>query len=453
MQSINPATEEIIGHFEAHSAKDAVHIIEQAHSAFLNWRKTDFAARATLLNNVAQTLETNKERYAELMANEMGKVVKEGISEIEKCASVCRYYAEHGAEFLADETVQLDSGESFITYQPLGVILAIMPWNFPFWQVFRFAAPTIMAGNSAILKHASNVCGCALEIEEIFNASGAPEHLFNSILIKGADTKHLIQHPLVQAVTLTGSTEAGKSVAKTAGEALKKSVLELGGSDPYIILEDADIEQAAKLCVQSRMLNAGQSCIAAKRMIVFDKIYDSFLDSFTTEMKKVTTGNPLEDGINIGPQATIELRDQLHQQVEASIKAGAKCTLGGTIPFGVGAFYPPTILVNVDKDCPAYSEEMFGPVATVIRAKDEADAIRIANDTSFGLGSAIFTQNTKHGKKLAKEQLHAGACFVNDFVKSDPRVPFGGIKESGYGRELSKHGIREFVNVKSIHIA
>lgn len=453
MQSINPATEEIIGHFEAHSPKDAVHIIEQAHSAFLDWRKTDFAARTTLLNNVAKTLERNKERYAELMANEMGKVVKEGISEVEKCASVCRYYAEHGAKFLADETIQLDSGESFITYQPLGVILAIMPWNFPFWQVFRFAAPTIMAGNSAILKHASNVCGCALEIEEIFNTSGAPEHLFNSILIKGANTKQLIQHPLVQAVTLTGSTEAGKSVAKTAGETLKKSVLELGGSDPYIILEDADIEQAAKLCVQSRMLNAGQSCIAAKRMIVVDKIYDTFLDSFTTEMKKITAGNPLEDGINIGPQATIELRDQLHQQVEASIKAGAKCTLGGTIPSGVGAFYPPTILVNVDKNCPAYSQEMFGPVATVIRAKDEADAIRIANDTSFGLGSAIFTQNTEHGKKLAKEQLHAGACFVNDFVKSDPRIPFGGIKESGYGRELSKHGIREFVNVKSIHIA
>lgn len=453
MHSTNPTTGKLIKQYDAHDAAEAAAIIEQADTAFGEWKNTDLAQRAELLHRVAKLLEENKDHYAGLMSNEMGKVFKEGVSEIEKCAWVCHYYAEHGAKFLANEPVELDNGKSFVTFQPLGVILAVMPWNFPFWQVFRFAAPTLMAGNAAILKHASNVCGCALEIEKLFKDASAPENLFRTVLVPGKEAEHLIQHPKIQAVTLTGSTEAGRSVARIAGEYLKKTVLELGGSDPYIILEDANIEAAAAACTKSRMINAGQSCIAAKRFIVVDSVYETFLDKFLHQMQQIKMGNPLTEDTDIGPQASIELRDNLHKQVMASIGAGATCILGGTIPKDEGAFYPPTVLVDVPSDCPAYHEEMFGPVASIIRAKDREEAIQLANDSSFGLGSAVFTRNVAVGEEIAEKQLHAGACFVNDFVKSDPRLPFGGIKQSGYGRELSLFGIREFVNIKAIYVS
>ncbi len=453
MHSTNPTTDTLIQRYEAYDLAQINAIIEQTHQAFLTWKATDFSERAALLNRVADVLEKNKARYGRLMSDEMGKLLKEGISEIEKCVWVCRYYAEHGAQFLDDEAVTLDSGKSFITFQPLGVILAVMPWNFPFWQVFRFAAPTLMAGNSTILKHASNVCGCALAIEEVFKEAGAPVDLFRTVLVSGKEVESIIRHPHIRAVTLTGSTEAGRAVAKTAGECLKKSVLELGGSDPYIILEDANLEKAAAACVKSRMINAGQSCIAAKRFIVVDSIYNQFLAIFSEKMSQLKMGNPLEETVDIGPQANTILRESLHKQVLASIATGAKCLLGGKIPEGAGAFYPPTILADVTPDTPAYHEELFGPVASIIRATDEKDAIRIANDTHFGLGSAIFTENLARGESIARNDINAGACFVNDFVKSDPRLPFGGIKESGYGRELALFGIREFVNIKAVHIA
>jgi succinate-semialdehyde dehydrogenase/glutarate-semialdehyde dehydrogenase len=382
----------------------------------------------------------------------MGKPINQSRAEVEKCAWVCSYYAENTERFLNDEMIRTDASKSFVTFRPLGVVLAVMPWNFPFWQVFRFAAPGLMAGNGGILKHASNVSGCALAIEDVFIKAGFPENIFRAILVPSSQMENVIKNEKVKAVTLTGSVPAGKSVARTAGSVLKKTVMELGGSDPYIILEDADLEFAADTCVTSRLINGGQSCIAAKRFIVVERVYDEFEKLFIENMKLKKMGNPFEEQIDLGPQASVKLRDELHDQVTKSIEMGAKLLIGGKIPEVKGAFYPPTILTEVKKGMPAYNEELFGPVAALIKANDENDAIRIANDTIFGLGAAVFTSDKIRGEKIAREKLNAGCCFVNDFVKSDPRLPFGGIKESGYGRELSKFGIREFVNIKTVYI-
>jgi succinate-semialdehyde dehydrogenase/glutarate-semialdehyde dehydrogenase len=386
------------------------------------------------------------------MAVEMGKPARNGRSEANKCAWVCDYYAENAQIFLKRERVQTDATRSFVSYQPLGVVLAVMPWNFPFWQVFRFAAPALMAGNAGVLKHASNVPGCALAIEEVFLKAGFPENIFRTLLIGSSMVNDVIENPLVMAITLTGSTPAGRAVASKAGEMLKKTVLELGGSDPYVILGDADLEATVNTCVYSRLINAGQSCIAAKRFIVVESIKEEFEQLYIQKMQAVKMGDPMDETVVVGPQARHDLRDELHLQVEKSIKKGAKCLLGGEIPAGKGAFYPPTILTNVKKGMPAYDEELFGPVAAIIPVKDEGEAIAAANDSVFGLGSAIFTRDIEKGTKLAEKDLQAGSSFVNTFVRSDPRLPFGGIKGSGYGRELSHFGIREFVNIKTIFV-
>jgi succinate-semialdehyde dehydrogenase/glutarate-semialdehyde dehydrogenase len=387
------------------------------------------------------------------MAEEMGKPLRGGLSEVEKCAWVCEYYAEHGAAFLRAESIQTDAHRSYVTYQPLGVVLAVMPWNFPFWQVFRFAAPALMAGNGALLKHASNVPGCALAIEEVLHKAGFPEPLFRTLLISSEAVAPVIANPKVAACTLTGSTPAGRAVAAQAGKMLKKSVLELGGSDPYLILADADIEQAAALCATSRLINSGQSCIAAKRFVVVEPVYDAFREAFVAQMKAAKMGDPLAEDTVVGPQARHDLRDELHAQVTQSIQQGAEPLLGCAVPSRPGAYYPPSVLDGVHKGMPAFDEELFGPVAALIRAPDEQQAIRLANDSCFGLGAAVFTRDRARGERIAARDLEAGCCFVNTFVKSDPRLPFGGVKESGYGRELGRYGIREFVNIKTVYVA
>jgi succinate-semialdehyde dehydrogenase/glutarate-semialdehyde dehydrogenase len=382
----------------------------------------------------------------------MGKPLADARGEVEKCAWVCDYYAENAESFLAPELVETDASKSFVAYQPLGVVLAVMPWNFPFWQVFRFAAPALMAGNAGVLKHASNVPASALAIEEVFLKAGFPKNLFRTLLIGSKQVAAVIENPLVKAVTLTGSTPAGKAVASKAGEMLKKTVLELGGSDPYIILEDANLEEAVGTCVASRLINAGQSCIAAKRFIVVASLVTAFEELFVQKMNAQRIGDPLDPATTVGPQARHDLREELHGQVQKSIAHGARLLLGGSIPDDPGAYYPPTVLTDVKKGMPAYDEELFGPVAAIIPVKDEIEAIRVANDTIFGLGAAIFTEDIEKGEQIATLDLEAGSCFVNTNVRSDPRLPFGGINESGYGRELSYFGIREFVNIKTIFV-
>lgn len=453
IEVVNPATAEIIKVYEKHSQEETISILENTHEAFLSWKNESYAVKAKLMNKAAECLEKKEREYAQLMTQEMGKPILQAYSEIEKCAFVCRYYAKHAAIFLSDEEIKTDASKSYVSFQPLGVVLAVMPWNFPFWQVFRFLAPALMAGNGGVLKHASNVPGCALAIEEIIRQAGFPENIFRTLLIGSSDVEKVIEHPDIQAVTLTGSTPAGKAVASKAGAVLKKTVLELGGSDPYIILEDADLEKAVDICVKSRMINGGQSCIAAKRFIVVESRKKEFEDLFVARMKEQKMGDPLKEETDLGPQARHDLRDQLHKQVQKSIEDGAKLLLGGKIPDDKGAYYPPTVLTEVSKGMLAYSEELFGPVASIIPAKDEKDAIAKANDSVFGLGAAIFSKDKLKAERIAKEELQAGACFVNAFVRSDPRLPFGGIKESGYGRELASFGIREFVNIKTVYIA
>ncbi len=452
LEVINPATGEKVRTYEEMTPEQVSQVIEQAHAAFLDWRRTDFSDRAPLMKQAAQILRDREQEYAELMAVEMGKPVRDGRAEVQKCAWVCDYYAENAEQMLTNEIVETEASKSYVTFQPLGVVLAVMPWNFPFWQVFRFAAPALMAGNAGVLKHASNVPGCALAIEDVFRTAGFPERIFRTLLIGSRQVDAVIEHPLVKAATLTGSTPAGKAVARKSGEVLKKTVLELGGSDPYVILEDAELEEAVATCVTSRLINAGQSCIAAKRFVVVEPLLERFEKLFVAQMQARKMGNPLEEDTQVGPQARHDLRDELHQQVQRSIEMGAKCLLGGTVPDGPGAFYPPTVLTNVKKGMPAYDEELFGPVAAIIPVKDEAEAIRVANDSFFGLGAAVFTRDVEKGERIAAEELEAGSCFVNTFVRSDPRLPFGGIKESGYGRELSHYGIKEFVNIKTVYV-
>lgn len=453
MKSINPATGETIADYEEHSSGQVSEIVDRAHDRFVEWRSTSFDERAKLLRKAAEELENRKEDLARLMAEEMGKPMAGGRGEVEKCAWVCRYYAENAETFLADEHIATDRSKSYVHYEPLGVILAVMPWNFPLWQVIRFAAPALMAGNTCVLKHASNVTGCALAIEEIFEAAGLPEGCFSTLVISSSKVAEVIENPKVAAVTVTGSDAAGRAVASKAGENLKKAVLELGGSDPSIILEDADLDAAAAACSTGRLINSGQSCIAAKRFVVHEAVYDEWLEKFTQQMKSTAMGDPMDDATVIGPMARSDLRDELHDQVERSVEAGAKVHIGGEVPEGAGAFYPPTILTDVAPGMPAYHEELFGPVASVIKVGSEEEAIRVANDTEFGLGAAVYTRDVERGEKLAARFVDAGSVFVNAFVASDPRLPFGGVKTSGYGRELSEMGIKEFVNAKTVVVA
>ena len=450
MKAINPATGQLIQQYNQHSDEEVFAIAEAVDSAFTLWRRTDFSTRKKMMKKAASLLRERAEKYGLLISLEMGKILAEGIAEVNKCALVCDYYADNAEDHLADQHIDTEAHRSFISFQPIGVVLAIMPWNFPFWQVFRFAAPTLMAGNTGLLKHASNVPGCALAIEEVFRDAGFPADTFRTLMIGGSRVESVINHQAVKAVTLTGSTPAGRAVASAAGQAIKKTVLELGGSDAYVILEDADLPTAAASCAASRLLNSGQSCIAAKRFVVVESVVEEFTRLLVEEMKSRLMGDPLESATHLGPMARTDLRDELHQQVLGSVALGAKILIGGEVPAQIGSFYPATVLSEVVSGMPAYDDELFGPVAAVITAKDESDAIRIANDSVFGLGAAVYTQDLERGQRIAAEELEAGCCFVNDFVKSDPRLPFGGIKESGYGRELHSLGIREFVNQKTV---
>ncbi len=453
MTSSNPATGETIREYPTMTDVEAAEVLESVHQTFTSWRSTGLAERKALMLKAAALLEERKEELADLATAEMGKVRKEGIAEVEKCAWVCRYYAEEAERMLADQEVETDQVRSFITYQPSGVILAIMPWNFPYWQVFRFAAPSLMGGNAAVLKHASNVPGCALAIEAVFRDAGFPPDLFRTLMIGSRQVEAVIASKHIRGVTLTGSTGAGRQVAAAAGKHLKKTVLELGGADPYIVLADADLEHAATTCAASRLLNSGQSCIAAKRFIVVDEVHDKFVDLFTQAMAAKKLGDPTSMESDIGPQANTDFRDELHQQVQHSIAKGARCLLGGEVPEGKGAYYPATVLVDVKPGMPAYDEELFGPVASVIRVKDLAEAVEVANASDFGLGGGVFTANVEQGTRVAREMVDTGAIVVNGFTKSDPRLPFGGVKDSGYGRELSSFGMHEFLNIKSVSVA
>ncbi|TVR73739.1 MAG: NAD-dependent succinate-semialdehyde dehydrogenase [Marinilabiliales bacterium] len=450
LRTVNPATGEQVATYERHTPGEAARIISLVTNEQHDWGLTDFSHRADLMLKVAENLRQNSEEYARLITLEMGKPIAQSLAEVEKCAGVCDHYAENSGRYLEREYVEAGGAESFVAFSPLGVVLAVMPWNFPFWQVFRFAAPALMAGNGALLKHASNVTGSALAIENIFRESGLPPNLFRTLKIGSDAVGQVIENPLVSAVTLTGSVGAGRAVAAKAGAELKKTVLELGGSDPYVILEDADLDKAVEVCVNSRLINGGQSCIAAKRFIVVRQMLEEFTERFTALMAAKMMGDPMDKKKDIGPMASVALRDELHGQVAASIDKGAKCILGGTVPEKPGAWYPPTVLTGVKPGMPAYDEEIFGPVAAIIGAEDKPGAIRIANDTQFGLGAAVFTRDTEKGTSIAEKELNAGCCFVNDMVRSDPRLPFGGIKQSGYGRELSYFGIREFVNIKAV---
>lgn len=451
---INPATGKHVRDVPAISWPDTVQAIESAHEAFLSWRRVPFANRAARMKEAGRVLRSRSEKLARLMTEEMGKTLKDGRDEVEKCAFGCDYYAENAERFLSREPVDMgDRSEVFVTYNPLGVVLAIMPWNFPLWQVFRFASPGLMAGNACVLKHAANVPGSAMAIEDIFRDAGFPPNLFRNLLIDVPVIADVIKHKLIAAVTLTGSVRAGKSVAEKAGAVLKKCVLELGGSDAYVVLADADIELAAEVCAAGRLVNNGQSCIAAKRFIVVDAVRPVFEKAFVAAMKKPRTGDPTDPGVALGPMARIDLRDELHRQVQATLGKGARLLLGGEIPAGPGAFYPPTVMTDVGPGMAAYTEELFGPVASIIPARDDEHAISIANDSEFGLGSAVFTRDHAKGIAIAADRLEAGASFVNMNVRSDPRLPFGGIKSSGYGRELSHFGIREFVNIKAVRAA
>jgi succinate-semialdehyde dehydrogenase/glutarate-semialdehyde dehydrogenase len=450
--SVNPATGEPIREYAEASEQEVAVLLGEAACAQAGWRRLPFGERAQRMRRAGALLRERREACARLMAQEMGKPLAEGRAEVDKCAWVCDYYAENAETFLAREPVGTDAARSFVAFPPLGVVLAVMPWNFPFWQVFRFAAPAMMAGNGGVLKHASNVTGCALAIQEVFRDAGFPAPLFRALLVGSGRVAGVIESRWIAAVTLTGSTPAGRAVARRAGECLKKTVLELGGSDPYVVLEDADLETAAETCAASRLINGGQSCIAAKRFVVVEPVRRRFEELFVERMRSRRVGDPFDEATQVGPLARRDLRDDLHRQVAASVERGARVLLGGTVPEGPGAFYPPTVLSEVSRGMPAFDEELFGPVAAIVPVPDEAAAIAAANDSPFGLGAAVFTRDPARGERIAAEELEAGSCFVNAAVKSDPRLPFGGVKESGYGRELSAFGIREFVNVKTVYV-
>ncbi len=451
IQSINPATEEVLETFEPYNASQINQALDQARHAFLSWRETTFAERSAILHRVATYLREHKTELARFATLEMGKPIIESEAEAEKCAWNCDFYADNAEKFLADEHIVTNATESYISFEPLGVILALMPWNFPYWQVFRFAAPALMAGNTAVLKHASNVSLTALKIERIFQECGLPEGAFRTVLVPGAETRRLIDDPRIAAVTLTGSDAAGVEVASASGHALKKTVLELGGSDAFIVLEDADLDEAAQTAVRARFQNTGQSCIAAKRFIVVESVADTFEQKFVEAAAKLRVGDPFDRETQIGPIARGDLRKTLEKQVQDSLKMGARVLLGGKPLEGKGYFYAPTIVTAVTPEMPMFREETFGPAAAVIQARDTEHAIELANNSDFGLGGNLWTGNIERGRALAR-RLESGGVFINGMTASDPRLPFGGIKHSGYGRELSSFGIHEFVNIKTIWI-
>lgn len=450
-QATNPATGEKGKSYPLTRLDDALDAAERVHAAQRDWRRTSFADRSAVIEKVGELLRERADEFAALMTEEMGKTLTDGRAEIEKCAAHCDWFAAHAERYLADQPIDMDGGgEAFVTFNPLGVVLAVMPWNFPFWQVIRFAAPALMAGNGAVLKHASNVPGCALAIERLLHDAGVPEALFRTVLLPSKQIARLIESPHIAAVTLTGSVAAGRSVAAAAGGVLKKCVLELGGSDAYLILDDADSAAAAKVAATARMVNGGQSCIAGKRFIVVEALKAAFEEAMVEAMRRYEMGDPADAATKLGPMQSVAARDEVHEQVKASIAKGAKLLLGGTVPDKAGAWYPPTVLTDVVAGQPAHDEEIFGPVAAIITARDEADAIAIANESEFGLGSGVLTGDVDRGRRIARDELDAGMSFVNDNVRSDPRMPFGGVKHSGYGRECADYGIREFVNVKTV---
>lgn len=449
--SINPTNGQEIKRYQRHTPRQTQTALQRSQRAFEFWSQSPMKQRSQVLRAVAKSIRKHLEPAAKLASAEMGKPIAQSRAELEKCARTFEFYAEKGPDFLKDQLVFSEEGrKGYVSFRPLGVVLAIMPWNFPYWQVFRALAPVLMSGNVLLLKHAGNVSGCALMIEKIVKDAGISEYLFQTLLLPSSEVADLIAHPGVAAVTFTGSTTAGRKVAAAAAANLKKQVLELGGSDAYIVLEDADISFAAKACLEARMINTGQSCVAAKRFIVAKPIRKAFEAKLCELIQEYRFGDPFDTKSHIGPMARPDLRDELHRQVEESVRAGAKLLFGGFIPEGQGAFYPPTLLTNVKSGMPAFSEELFGPVAVIIEAKDEADAIRIANSSEFGLGGAVFSKNKKKAEKIARELLDAGSCFVNEAVHSDARMPFGGVKHSGYGRELSSFALHEFVNIKSV---
>jgi succinate-semialdehyde dehydrogenase/glutarate-semialdehyde dehydrogenase len=452
LQTVNPATEQPGRSYEEHSLDDARAAAAAAHQAFLAWRRTAFSERSAVIRKAGAILRERKDEFARLMTEEMGKTLDDGRAEVKKCAFQCDWFADHAEAYLSHEPVDIGGEEAFVAFNPLGVVLAIMPWNFPFWQVFRFAAPALMAGNGALLKHASNVPGCALAIEQVLHDAGIPKELFRTLLLPSSEVKALIEDDNIVAVTLTGSVAAGRSVAAAAGGVLKKCVLELGGSDAYVVLEDADVEAAAKVCATARMVNGGQSCIAGKRFIIVRSILEPFEAAMVEAMRSYEVGDPAKEGTRLGPMQSVKARDEIDRQVQQSIARGARLLLGGKIPDRTGAWYPATVLTNVLPGQPAHDEEVFGPVAAIIAAEDEANAIRIANASEFGLGSGVLTADLDRGRRIAAQELEAGSSFVNENVRSDPRTPFGGVKHSGYGRECSSFGIREFTNIKTVHV-
>jgi len=452
LETVNPATGEPGKAYDPHSIDDAKAAAQAARAAFLEWRRTSFEQRSEVLHKAAQVLRARKDEFARLMTEEMGKTLDDGRAEVEKCAFHCDWFADHGEEYLRHEPADIGGGEAFITFNPIGIVLAVMPWNFPFWQVFRAAAPALMAGNGMLLKHASNVPGCALAIEEVLHQAGVPNDLFRTLLLPSSDVEVVIKDEHVAAVTLTGSVPAGRSVATAAGSVLKKCVLELGGADAYLVLEDADIAAAAKIAATARMVNGGQSCIAGKRFIVVRSILEPFERALVDAMRGYEMGDPTKEGTKLGPMQSVKARDEIHSQVEESIANGAKLLLGGKVPDRPGAWYPATVLSNVRSGQPAHDEEVFGPVAAIIAADNEKDAVRIANSSEFGLGSGVLTGDIDRGRRIAAEELEAGMSFVNENVRSDPRTPFGGVKHSGFGRECGVFGIREFVNIKTVHV-
>ncbi|WP_128478703.1 NAD-dependent succinate-semialdehyde dehydrogenase [Halorussus pelagicus] len=452
MNRTNPATGESLEPISDDSAEDVEAALDRATETFEEWKDVPIRKRQQLLENAADVLRADEEEFAELMTREMGKTLASARSEVQKCAWVCDYYAENAADFLQTERRPGPAhAETTVSYEPLGPILAVMPWNFPFWQVFRFAAPHLTAGNVGLLKHASNVPGCAEAIQEVFERAGYPDGVFQSLIIHSDEAEQVIEDDRVRAVTLTGSARAGRSVAKTAGENLKKSVLELGGSDPFVVLDDADLDAAAETGATARTINAGQSCIAAKRFVVHTDVYDEWVEKFVAEMDDLTVGDPTDADTDLGPQAREDLLETLHEQVERTVEAGATLELGGEPLDREGFYYPPTVLTDVPRDSAAACEEVFGPVAAVFEVESEEAAIELANDTHLGLGASVWTQDVERGERIA-HHIDAGCAFVNELVKSDPRVPFGGVKDSGYGRELAEHGIEEFVNKKTVWV-
>jgi succinate-semialdehyde dehydrogenase/glutarate-semialdehyde dehydrogenase len=452
LHSINPATEEKTASYEAHAREEVEARIAEAAAAFRDWREESSEERSACLRRAADALRRDRGELGALMTREMGKPISEAKAEIDKCAWVCDFYAENGARFLAPEPAESDGSQAFVRFDPLGCVLAVMPWNFPFWQVFRFAAPALAAGNVGILKHASNVPGCALAIERILRDAGIPAGAFSVLLVGSEGVDDVIADERIAAVTLTGSEPAGRAVAAAAGRHLKKTVLELGGSDPFIVLADVEVGRVAEAAAKARCINSGQSCIAAKRFIVEEPIAEAFETALVEAMNGLRVGDPMDPDTEVGPLARADLRDELDEQVRRSVEAGATVLAGGQRLAGTGFFYAPTVLAGVEPGTPAFEEEIFGPVAAVVRARDVDHAVDLANRSSFGLGASVWSGDAERGRALAP-RIEAGAVFVNGIVKSDPRLPFGGVKRSGYGRELGKFGIREFVNIKTVWIA